>query len=152
MVNADKQDNWEAGQMESFTARVWHDSYPQTWVLNTNADCLSRQPQPSTGNEPLLPDWNKGDYNISPATTFVMTTSWQRNLSTSHQLKQTFGKTLLFYIFFELINMSHIWHLWTKIKSIDEQTDFDGCRTICTRYTMTDVRCFSFLPFQTGLG
>ena len=25
-------------------------------VLNTNADCLSRQPQPSTGNEPLLPD------------------------------------------------------------------------------------------------
>ena len=40
-------------------------------VLNTNADCLSRQPQPSTSNEPLLPDWNKGDYNLSPDTAFA---------------------------------------------------------------------------------
>ena len=40
-------------------------------VLNTNVDCRSRQPQPLTGNEPLLPDWNKGDYNIPPQTAFA---------------------------------------------------------------------------------
>ena len=37
-------------------------------VLNTNADCLSRYPQQSTGKEPTLPDWSKGDYNLTPST------------------------------------------------------------------------------------
>ena len=33
-------------------------------TLNTNADCLSRFPKTILQNEPVLPDWNKGDYNI----------------------------------------------------------------------------------------
>ena len=40
-------------------------------VLNTNADGLSRQPQPLKDNEPLLPDWNRGDYNLAPETAFA---------------------------------------------------------------------------------
>ena len=40
-------------------------------VLNTNADCLSRFPKDAPLNEPPLPDWNKGDYNVTPATVFA---------------------------------------------------------------------------------
>ena len=40
-------------------------------VLNTNADCLSRFPTTATGQEPILPDWGKGDYNHFPATAFA---------------------------------------------------------------------------------
>ena len=39
--------------------------------LNTNADCLSRYPQPITGKEPILPDWTKGDYNLTPVAVFA---------------------------------------------------------------------------------
>ena len=37
-------------------------------VLNTNADCLSRFPQPTPKEEGTLPDWERGDYNITPST------------------------------------------------------------------------------------
>ena len=37
-------------------------------VLNTNADCLSRFPQSTTKDEGPLPDWSRGDYNVSPST------------------------------------------------------------------------------------
>ena len=40
-------------------------------ALSTNADCLSRFPKDALNYEPVLPDWNKGDYNISPATVFA---------------------------------------------------------------------------------
>ena len=37
-------------------------------VLNTNADCLSRFRQPTSPEEGTLPDWDRGDYNITPST------------------------------------------------------------------------------------
>ena len=37
-------------------------------VLHTNVDCLSRYPQQSTGQEPTLLDWSKGNYNLTPST------------------------------------------------------------------------------------
>ena len=40
-------------------------------ILNTNADCLSRFPNEAPRNEPPLPDWNKGDYNITPSAVFA---------------------------------------------------------------------------------
>ena len=40
-------------------------------VLNTNADCLSRFPNDTPRDDTILPDWNKGDYNISPETVFA---------------------------------------------------------------------------------
>ena len=40
-------------------------------ALNTNADCLSRFPKDPPLREPILPDWNHGDYNISPPTVFA---------------------------------------------------------------------------------
>ena len=39
--------------------------------LNTNADCLSRYPTQVDKEGKILPDWNKGDYNLSPATVFA---------------------------------------------------------------------------------
>ena len=39
-------------------------------VLNTNADCLSRYPKKASGKEPILPDWNRGDHNMSPEKVF----------------------------------------------------------------------------------
>ena len=46
-------------------------------ALNTNADCLSRFPKDAPKYEPILPDWNKGDYNISPATVFAFMSTEQ---------------------------------------------------------------------------
>ena len=40
-------------------------------ALNTNADCLSNFPKDAPDYEPMLLDWNKGDYNICLATTFA---------------------------------------------------------------------------------
>ena len=40
-------------------------------ILNTNADCLSRFPQQAPTYEAPLPDWNKGDYNLTPAKVFA---------------------------------------------------------------------------------
>ena len=37
-------------------------------TLNTNADGLSRCPKDAPQDGTILPDWNKGDYNISPET------------------------------------------------------------------------------------
>ena len=68
---ADKQDNWETRQMEFTSPRYDMRVVHKRGVLITNADCLSRQPQPPTSNEPLLPDWNKGDYIIPPQTAFA---------------------------------------------------------------------------------
>ena len=39
-------------------------------VLNTNADCLNRYAKKASGKEPILPDWNRDDYNISPEKVF----------------------------------------------------------------------------------
>ena len=43
-------------------------------ILNTNADCLSRYPKKASGKEPILPDWNRADYNLSPSKVFAFTT------------------------------------------------------------------------------
>ena len=40
-------------------------------ALYTNAECLSRFPKDAPNYEPILPDWNKGHYNISLATMFA---------------------------------------------------------------------------------
>ena len=37
-------------------------------TLNTNADCLNRFPKTGLPNGPVLPKWNKGDYNLTPET------------------------------------------------------------------------------------
>ena len=40
-------------------------------VLNTNADCLSRFPNPAPPDEPPLPNWDRGDYNLPPERVFA---------------------------------------------------------------------------------
>ena len=40
-------------------------------ALDTNADCLSRFPKDAPTYESILPNWNKGDYNISPTSVFA---------------------------------------------------------------------------------
>ena len=40
-------------------------------VLNTNADGLSRNPSTAPDYGPPLPDWDKGDYNVTPATALM---------------------------------------------------------------------------------
>ena len=55
-------------------------------VLNTNADCLSRYPKKASGKEPILPEWNRGDYNISPEKVFSFMSTVQPD---SEQLLQS---------------------------------------------------------------
>ena len=68
MACADQQDNWQTARwsllLQEYDMTVNH----KRGVLNTNADCLSRHPQQSTGQEPTLPDWSKGNYNLTPST------------------------------------------------------------------------------------
>ena len=52
---------------QEYDMKVFH----KRGVLNTNADCLSRNPKSPMANEPILPDWGKGDYNLSPSTIFA---------------------------------------------------------------------------------
>ena len=59
-------------------------------ILNTNADCLSRNPRQPLVGEPILPDWSKGDYNLSPATVFAF--MLHSNLTTISCRKQKYGK------------------------------------------------------------
>ena len=53
--------------LQEYDMKVLH----KRGVLNTNADCLSRFPKNAPSYEPPLPDWNKGDYNVTPATVFA---------------------------------------------------------------------------------
>ena len=53
--------------LQEYDMKVFH----KRGMLNTNADYLSRNPKPPMANEPILPDWGKGDYDLSPATIFA---------------------------------------------------------------------------------
>ena len=46
-------------------------------ILNTNADCLSRYPKKASDSEPVLPDWSKGDYNLTPSKVFAFMSTVQ---------------------------------------------------------------------------
>lgn len=46
-------------------------------VFNTNANCLIRFPKQAFDYEFLLPDWNKGDYNLSSPTVFALMSTKQ---------------------------------------------------------------------------
>ena len=55
-------------------------------VLYTTADCVSRCPNDAPANEPPIPDWNRGENNISLATVFVFMTSEQLDKNQLSQL------------------------------------------------------------------
>lgn len=70
MVDDNQQDARKVGEVESITSRVWHDRRSQKGCIEWK--CLSRYPLRITGREKLPPDWNKGDYNLPPATAFAI--------------------------------------------------------------------------------
>ena len=62
-------------------------------ILDTNADCFSRYPKKISGKEPILPDWNKGDYNLTPSKVFSFVSTVRSTDITIIDLGRSSGST-----------------------------------------------------------